>query len=346
MKRVIYGIALIVTLSAVIFGGCNMKTIAEMKAERDISGLINFLQNDDSATRMEAINALGELGDKIAVRYLVDALSDNNQSVREAAGKALDSLSWTPVTDNEKAYYLAAKGQWDAAVKLGEPSVTVLLQFMKYDDVKEKALDSIVRIGEPAIPLLISGLKNSTTKDAAATALNKIGGLVKDLLLKSLKEDGDWRDRTVALSVLENQNWKARSLKTGVELIASPVGGEGELTVKNGLKWDALIIISQDSNPVEAVRSVYIKANESYTIIDIPDGKFRLYYSLGKDWDSDAKKFTIAEEYSRFEETLSFETDWRKGRVATYEVTLYPVSGGMAETENLKEVDFPKLNGQ
>jgi hypothetical protein len=90
-----------------------------------------------------------------------------------------------------------------------------------------------------------------------------------------------------------------------------------------------------------------MKANESYTITSIPDGEYILYYSLGKDWNKDTGKFSIVAEYECFEETFSFErgTDfWGRKYHTGYEVTLYPVAGGTAETEDVSEGDFPKLN--
>ena len=343
-KGIIVLTTLMLILFAVTLTGCGTKSVTEMKAEKDIHGLIKALSNGDSETRMEAAEALGEIGDRNTTDDLVNTLRDRNQSVREEAAKALDNLGWIPANDTENAYYLIAKGQWDEAAELGDPAVKACLQFIQYDDVKDKALDCIAQIGEAAIPSLISSLKYYATQDSAAVALEKIGEPVKEPLLKSLKEDKDWQSRTAALAVLDKLNWEARSLPTGTELISGSRSGEGELTVENGLTWDALIILSKEEEPSKVIRSVYIQANDSCTITSIPDGRFILYDSLGKDWDSEAAKFTIAEEYSRFEEILSYETNLKKGSYTTYEVTLYPVAGGTAETQDVNETDFPKLS--
>jgi len=344
MGRSIILAVLILTLFSPVLTGCGTKSVAEMKADKDISGLTGALSSDDNETRIEAIKALGEIGDKSASNDLVKMLRDPNQNAREEAATALDNLRWTPTNDIDKAYYLIAKGNWGEAASLGNSTVKACLQFLQYDDVKDKALDCILQIGEPAIPSLINALKDYATQNSATAALEAIGEPVEEPLLTSLREDKDWQDQTVALEILDHLGWAPRSPPTGTNLIIGSRTGEGEMTVKNGLEWDAVIILSKDDASHENVKGVFIKANETYTISGIPDGKFILYDTLGKDWDNKAGQFTITEERSRFEDTFSFETNWNKGQYTTWQVTLYPVRGGSAQTTGVDEADFPKLN--
>ena len=133
-----------------------------------------------------------------------------------------------------------------------------------------------------------------------------------------------------------------RSLPTGTFIVKKLKGGDGDLTIENGLEWDAIAVLSKSNEPNIALMSVYIRSDDSYTITGIPDGVYILYYALGKDWDSSSKKFTITQVYKRFEEELEFETT--RTRYTTFTAALYPVFGGTAETEPVDEANFPELS--
>lgn len=370
-------IAIVAIATVALFSGCIEESVEEMKTKEDVEGLIKALDNWDNETRAEAAKALGETGDESAINPLVRTLKDEDRLAREEAANALEELDWTPDNDTENAYYLIAKEQWNELVKLGEPAIEPLIQALKYEDIGESVSESLAKIGEPAIDPLIQALKSQDydTKDGAAESLAKIGEPVIDPLIESMKQNKGWYGKRYGLEVLDNLRWDARSLPTGTYLYAwgkevelptptpdlpralpyaiamptppyFPGGGDGELTVENGLAWDAIAILSKHDDPNTPLTSVYINSEDSYTITSIPDDTYILYYSLGKDWDSEMKKFSIIDEYGRFEEPLEFEISrniWGTEYYQTYSATLHPVYGGTADTEEVSEDDFPKL---
>lgn len=115
--------------------------VDQMKAKKDVAGLIKALKHKDGQVRGNAAYALGGIRDKRAVEPLIEALRDEasivgysaaislgeirdvraieplvvalkgkNGPVRERAAEALDKLGWKPRTSTEQGYYLVGKG--------------------------------------------------------------------------------------------------------------------------------------------------------------------------------------------------------------------------------------------
>ena len=67
--------------------------VAELKAKRDIPGLIEALGDDEDArVRCAAADALGDIGDPLAVEPLIGILSSEHETVRMAAAEALGKI--------------------------------------------------------------------------------------------------------------------------------------------------------------------------------------------------------------------------------------------------------------
>jgi len=123
------------------------------------------------------------------------------------------------------------------------------------------------------------------------------------------------------------------------------INGLGELKIKNGTSLDAIAkLVNTTIN--KSVFTVYIKANSTYTISKVKDGNYKLFFNLGNDWDTNIKAFTVNSGYEVFEELFDFATrEYEEGnyirtRYSTFEVTLNPVIGGNAETENVNPAEF------
>ena len=123
------------------------------------------------------------------------------------------------------------------------------------------------------------------------------------------------------------------------------LNGLGELKIKNGGSLDAIAkLVNTALN--KSVFTVYIKANSTYTISKIKDGNYKLFFNLGNDWDTEIKAFTVNSGYEVFEELFNFTTrEYEEGnyintKYSTFEVTLNPVIGGNAETENVNPAEF------
>lgn len=111
--------------------------------------------------------------------------------------------------------------------------------------------------------------------------------------------------------------------------------GYGELQIKNGTNLDTVAKLIHGGT---SVLTVYIKANSTYTMLNISDGIYWLAFAQGLDWNSVTQKFKRNTQYSVFEDTFDFTTTYSYYR--TFEVTLNPVIGGTAETNNIPEGQF------
>lgn len=132
---------------------------------------------------------------------------------------------------------------------------------------------------------------------------------------------------------------------TGILQDERPSSGRGRLTIANGRTDDAAAILAvlETGSPIVAA---FIRAGETFTITDIPDGDYALYFSLGDDWHREREEFTTDVRRARFEDTLTFETT-RSGTTVTYstfEVTLHAVEGGTAATQDVPASEFPHLS--
>jgi Tol biopolymer transport system component len=121
-------------------------------------------------------------------------------------------------------------------------------------------------------------------------------------------------------------------------------GGYGELTIDNGRDEDAVaVLVTLDDDPV---LWVYIRAGDAFTITDIPDGLYALYFVIGEGWDREINEFATAVRRARFKDLLAFETT-RSATYITYStitVTLHPVTGGTAVTQDVPASAFPSLS--
>lgn len=121
--------------------------------------------------------------------------------------------------------------------------------------------------------------------------------------------------------------------------------GLGQLKIDNGTNLDAIAkLVNIATN--KSIFTVYIKANSTYNISKISDGNYKLFFNLGNDWDAEVKAFAVNSSYEVFEENFDFTTseyeegDYIRTRYATFSVTLNPIIGGQAKTDEINAVEF------
>ncbi|MFW0862648.1 MAG: hypothetical protein ACKKL6_03600 [Candidatus Komeilibacteria bacterium] len=116
-------------------------------------------------------------------------------------------------------------------------------------------------------------------------------------------------------------------------------GDGGTLYIDNGTSLDAVAKLITDG---VSVFTVYIKSESEYTITGISDGVYWLAFAQGLDYNSDSKGFNRSQQYSVFDETFDYQTtsDREYYYFSGFEVTLYPVVGGNAETSNVDSSQF------
>ncbi|MDD3101928.1 MAG: hypothetical protein PHE59_02180 [Patescibacteria group bacterium] len=121
--------------------------------------------------------------------------------------------------------------------------------------------------------------------------------------------------------------------------------GLGQLKIDNGTSLDAIAKLV-DITTNKSILTVYIKANSTYDINKILDGNYKLFFNLGNDWSTEVKAFAVNSSYEVFKENFDFTTsEYREGdyirtRYITFSVTLNPVIGGQAKTEEINAVEF------
>jgi len=111
--------------------------------------------------------------------------------------------------------------------------------------------------------------------------------------------------------------------------------GDGELQIKNGTSLDAVAKLIRAGS---SVLTVYIKANNTYTMTNISDGIYWLVFAQGSGWDSTTQRFQRNTQYSAFEDTFDFYTS--NTQYTIFEITLNPVVGGTAETNSVDPTQF------
>lgn len=123
--------------------------VIRLKAARNIGGLARALKyRGDSDVRVEAVEALGELRNRLAIPALVGALRDENRLVRKSAAEALGKIGDTralgsliEALDDEDCFVQAKAAA--ALGKIGDKrAVDPLIRFIhdaKHEYVRETA---------------------------------------------------------------------------------------------------------------------------------------------------------------------------------------------------------------
>jgi len=139
------------------------------------------------------------------------------------------------------------------------------------------------------------------------------------------------------------------SLPNGTIIYSLPyyLAGKGRLKIDNGTNYDAVVKLVINNNN-KAIIEVYVEAGDSYTIDNILDGKYMLLFMQGKNWSDEQQRFVLDRNCSKFVDVFDFVTKWTEQddgilyEYPGYRVTLNPVYGGNAQTDNISEEEFDK----
>ncbi|MFJ2582534.1 hypothetical protein [Kitasatospora aureofaciens] len=129
---------------------------------------------------------------------------------------------------------------------------------------------------------------------------------------------------------------QTRSLENGTMVREGRLHGHGVFKVDNGGSSDAVVSLAMDG---KSVHSVFVAKGQKASIEGVEDGTYDVFFSGGVDWDGGAKAFTQSCRFSKFQDTLAFET----GRTYTsWSITLQPTVGGNAKTDDVDAKNFPQ----
>lgn len=117
--------------------------------------------------------------------------------------------------------------------------------------------------------------------------------------------------------------------------------GEGRLTVENGTSSDGVVALAPSINPSEAIMAAYVRSGETYELVGIPDGVYVLFFATGSEWNGDEGRFTMDAQFQRFDDTFEYTTTSLNYTI--WEITLHPVSGGTARTDEVPPDQFPTI---
>jgi len=124
-------------------------------------------------------------------------------------------------------------------------------------------------------------------------------------------------------------------------LILDKRGGLGtnQVKVDNGTDQDSVIVIIKPDNTLMV--AFYVRTKEQFVLFGIPNGKVQVYFSTGKDWDGNQKKFLTSPTYSLLDSPLNFITAGDVG--AQWNVSLVSGLGSLTPSSEIKPDKFPLI---
>ncbi|WP_067171655.1 hypothetical protein [Microtetraspora niveoalba] len=148
---------------------------------------------------------------------------------------------------------------------------------------------------------------------------------------------GDYKGGVIAFTPPKE---RTRRLGNGTILASAVRGGRGTLTVKNGTAGDSVVSLVLGKR--KAV-SVYVRKNSTAKVTNIKDGKYRVYFTSGVDYDRAARGFTRNCVYQKFDDPLPYKTTYTATQIRwdTWTLTLNKMIGGNASTSDVSPDDFP-----
>lgn len=128
--------------------------------------------------------------------------------------------------------------------------------------------------------------------------------------------------------------------ETGTMIKDVARNGYGVLTIHNNWTMDTVGVLTDDN--LKPLIAVYIRSKDSFKFEKIDDGSYGLYFTIGNNWDANAKKFGDVLGYYRYNPSLVFQTTENDSDIeySVFELDLYE-----SESSNFVPdvFDFPDL---
>lgn len=121
--------------------------------------------------------------------------------------------------------------------------------------------------------------------------------------------------------------------------------GLGKLTIKNGTDKDAVVKLVSTSIE-KSVMDIYIRRNSDYTIKQIKDSDYTLYFMVGRYYDEGSLMFLQDCSFAVFDKDFLFATKKYhvKNNIRTessgFEITLHSVADGNVRTNKITKEEF------
>lgn len=167
-----------------------------------VRALMARLKDEDAEVRRAAAEALGQIGEPMAIAALVQALDDQDGGVQEAALEALGNFERGVPAAPIRRMLGAENGdvRQQAVQMLGEmrdrESASAIARLVgdRDADVRQSAIQALSELGDPGSAAAVAaGLQDGDpeVRQAAIEAMRQLGGTINDASLTRLAQDQD-----------------------------------------------------------------------------------------------------------------------------------------------------------
>lgn len=168
-----------------------VRVLGLLKSGKAIPDLFTLFETADRELQIEILDALGRIGGRESLKFLIDMLSYNEGHIRGAAAHVLGTM----------------------AVPEASRPLLDRLQQEEYPDVVEEIVKALVEIGKRhAIPLLAEGLASNLSnkipyvREIVIKGIGLLGYPKAAEYAKAMLSDESWRVRKACLETLEHLN--------------------------------------------------------------------------------------------------------------------------------------------
>ena len=277
-----------------LFGPPN---IAQLEAKRDIQGLIKALSYKDPGIKIAAADALGPVGDPMAVEPLTELIRDQDAGVRRAAVRALSARGGVRVVEP----LIAALQDSDPGVRdIAAQAIYRRLMTDPDQDARRETVTALGRIkAADAVEPLIKSIADpdETVRVAAVKSLASIGDVAAVTPLVVMLAREQYRAKTTGRSSLAVERAAGQALdvlcnENAIDALQAALGHDDsevrELAVKRLARIESPLVARMletrldDENPI-------IRRSAARGLAEVgwkppADGTGAHYWAALRDW--------------------------------------------------------------
>jgi hypothetical protein len=115
--------------------------------------------------------------------------------------------------------------------------------------------------------------------------------------------------------------------------------GANQINVDNGTDLDSVVVLIKEDKTF--LVAFYVRTKEQYVLFGIPNGKLQVFFTTGKDWNGNQKKFMTGITYNLVDEPLNFITAGDIG--SQWNVSLVGGLGNPTPSSEITPDQFPPI---
>ncbi len=235
--------------------------LGDMKDPMALEGLFRVLNDENFSISIKAVEAIGKIGDRRAVEPLLTRLNNPACALKPFIINALGEIGSERAAEGLMAFLYSEKKDSPIREKVkqnisktGADAVPVLVRFLAFKEweIRNFAVETLVRIGSPSVPHLIDALK-SNNGDLKLHAAGLLGRIKDSRAVEAL------------MPLLEDNNSQVRfTVGNALRNLAIPPGLKAEYMVKTG-DWKGAVSLGRESVP-HLIKVLEDKSKRSYAI--------------------------------------------------------------------------------